>query len=597
MEKPEQDILKLKNWRPLTLLNVQNKIYTKALAKRLQKTQASLIHNEQTGFVKGRQMSTNIVKILEIMNHCDIKEINAVIISFDFLKAFDTVEWNTIFHTMEQFNFGQEFIKMMKIIFEKPLICVQNNGHMSEYITPMRGTRQGCCFSPLIFTLVVEILGLAIRQDKQLRGIKIGSTEIKSGQFADDLWATLMAKESNINRMLKLLIRYENYAGLAINAKKTNVLKIGPWKNTEAKCYTLKKLYWSPGPITILGFYIYLDAKVMQMKNFDNMFDKIDGILERWRSRDLTIIGKITVVNHLVNSLMIHKLTALPTPDENFFQKYKAKITKFIWNNKIPRLGYERLTQDYDKIGLKLVDLRTKEIALKSAWIAKYYEQVTDTEWFYDKLLIKSSKVWFCNLSPKEFSSKEGRSSDKLNVAHSFLLAWCKFNFEETIENPEQMLNMVIWANSLIKRQNSEILDAQFRNSRIEKVMDIYNFVQKRFMNYQEVQREYGIEWGYLNYLGILAVIPKVWKINIRVLDITEPIDIDSKIDKILQQKSGSKWVYWKIINRQYIGNKILKELWEQDLELKMNDVEWENIFINFRKSVSSTKLQSFQFR
>ena len=59
LEKIGKETIFLKHWRPLTLLNVDNKIYTKALAMRLQKAQKEVIHSDQTGFVQGRQLSTN----------------------------------------------------------------------------------------------------------------------------------------------------------------------------------------------------------------------------------------------------------------------------------------------------------------------------------------------------------------------------------------------------------------------------------------------------------------------------------------------------------------------------------------------------------
>ena len=181
LEKVGKEILRLKNWRPLTLLNVDNKIFSKAMAIWLQKAQTLLINAEQTGFVKNQHLATNIIKIMEVMHHCDTEEIDGVLISFDFEKAFDTVEWETIFHVMKLFNFGEKYIEMTKIIFQDLMICAYNDGNFSEFMYPSRGCRQGCCYSPIIFTFVIEMLGLAIRQSADLEGIKIGDSHIKSG--------------------------------------------------------------------------------------------------------------------------------------------------------------------------------------------------------------------------------------------------------------------------------------------------------------------------------------------------------------------------------------------------------------------------------
>ena len=285
LEKVGKDILNLKNWHPLTLLNVDNKIYSKALATRLQKTQQLLICEEQTGFVKGRHLATNIVKILGVIEKCEEGQ-KGVLISFDFEKAFDTVEWEMIFHTLHLFGFGDPFIHMVEVLFCNPRFCTANNGNISGFETPTRECRQGCCFSPIIFTYVVEILGLAIRQSQDITGLKVGDTEIKSGQFADDLWTTLKAEEHNINNMLKLLFHFQKYSGLAINPDKSSVLKLGPWKDSNAKFYTLKRLYWSPGAINILGFKICHNYYDLMAENFDYLISKAENILDVWQDRN-----------------------------------------------------------------------------------------------------------------------------------------------------------------------------------------------------------------------------------------------------------------------------------------------------------------------
>ena len=103
---------------------------------------------------------------------------------------------------------------------------------------------------------------MAIRQNPEIKGIKVGQEEIRSGQFADDLWASLQANEKNLNELLKEIIRFGDYSGLRINAEKSVVLKLG---QSEAKYYTLKRLYWSLNaePICILGFQIHPDWEVM----------------------------------------------------------------------------------------------------------------------------------------------------------------------------------------------------------------------------------------------------------------------------------------------------------------------------------------------
>ena len=111
---------------------------------------------------------------------------------------------------------------MTKVLFSDPLACAYNNGYWSEFFTMSRGTRQGCCLSPTLFTLVVEILGAAICQNKGIKGIKLGDEEIKAGQYANDLWSALLAEENNLNAMLEELRRFGGFLRV-VNQPRTNV--------------------------------------------------------------------------------------------------------------------------------------------------------------------------------------------------------------------------------------------------------------------------------------------------------------------------------------------------------------------------------------
>ena len=117
----------------------------------------------------------------------------------------------------------------------------------------------------------------------------------------------------------------------------------------------------------------------------------------------MTLFGKVTIVNTLVNSLFIHRLMALPMPPKTFFEQYRIMVTQFVWNGKTPRIRYNRLIQDYRHLGIKLVDLQTKTIALKVAWPARWADRdPTELAWFYYGLPIKDPRIWECNLCPRD---------------------------------------------------------------------------------------------------------------------------------------------------------------------------------------------------
>ena len=63
-----------------------------------------LIDQDETGFLKGRYIGQNIVTILDIIHHTEVQEIPALLISIDFEKAFDKLEWSFMFKCLEYFE-------------------------------------------------------------------------------------------------------------------------------------------------------------------------------------------------------------------------------------------------------------------------------------------------------------------------------------------------------------------------------------------------------------------------------------------------------------------------------------------------------------
>ena len=82
-----------------------------------------------------------------------------------------------------------------------------------------------------------------------------------------------------------------------------------------------------------------------------------------WSLRCLTVIGKILVVNTLLVSQFVHKLLCLYSPSEEVLNKFHRIITQFIWSKKSSKIKYDKLIQNYENGGLKLVDLKIKDVS------------------------------------------------------------------------------------------------------------------------------------------------------------------------------------------------------------------------------------------
>ena len=115
-----------------------------------------------------------------------IQNLPGILTSQDFRKAFDSIEWPFMMKTLDYFNFGNDIKHWIKIFYANTENAVQNNGFITSWFQPSKGVRQGCPLSPYLFILSAEVLSKKIRQDSNVRGIKIFGEEIKLSQFTDD---------------------------------------------------------------------------------------------------------------------------------------------------------------------------------------------------------------------------------------------------------------------------------------------------------------------------------------------------------------------------------------------------------------------------
>ena len=91
IEKKDQDRCDLKNWRPISLLNVDAKIASKAIAERMKRLLPNLIHENQSGYIPGRRINENIRSVLDILDYTKDKNLQGLLVFIDFEKAFDSL--------------------------------------------------------------------------------------------------------------------------------------------------------------------------------------------------------------------------------------------------------------------------------------------------------------------------------------------------------------------------------------------------------------------------------------------------------------------------------------------------------------------------
>lgn len=188
---------------------------------------------------------------------------------------------------------------------------------------------------------------------------------------------------------------YSSFSGLKINTGRTKIIWICSKKfSDEVYHHTRWKLDWRSTTFNLLGIQFSVDLNKIIDINFGLQIPKINALIEQWKQRILTPIGRITVIKSLLIPKLNHLFISLPTPKrETILYLYKC-IFEFLWKSKVDKVRRSVITQDYFSGGMKMIDINNFITSLRCSWI---------------KRLTKSYKPWidiFFTINGHDFLQK-----------------------------------------------------------------------------------------------------------------------------------------------------------------------------------------------
>ena len=129
----------LRNWRPISLLNIDYKIASKAIAQRIQKVLPSIIHSDQCGYVSNRQIGDAVRTIADVTEYTKKHDLHGLMIFIDFEKAFDSLNWNYMHKCLDAFNFGPTLTSWVHVFYNDISSCIMNGGFTSGHFNVTNG--------------------------------------------------------------------------------------------------------------------------------------------------------------------------------------------------------------------------------------------------------------------------------------------------------------------------------------------------------------------------------------------------------------------------------------------------------------------------
>jgi hypothetical protein len=137
----KSEAIKVKDFRPISLIHSFAKIVTKILANRLAPKLPDLVSVNQSAFVKGRSIHDNFVMVQQTTKAIHGQKISRVLLKLDIGKAFDSVSWTFLFEVLRHLGFGPLWCGIISRVLSSSTTRVLVNGEPGDIIHHRRGLR------------------------------------------------------------------------------------------------------------------------------------------------------------------------------------------------------------------------------------------------------------------------------------------------------------------------------------------------------------------------------------------------------------------------------------------------------------------------
>lgn len=356
-------------YRPLSMLTVDYKILSKILALRLLAHMERLIHPDQAGFIPKRNTAFNVRRFLRLLGEVRDMAPEAVALSVDIEKAFNSLEWPYLMGVLRAFGLGDGFVRWTTLLYNSATARVRTGRMISTAWDVGRGTRQGCSLSPLLFALAMEPLATHARAGTWFSGVSWRGEAQYISLYADDLLLFLANTREALRGAQTLLNTFGDLSGLRVNWSKTCLF---PMTHGTATPELPEQLRWESHCLPYLGTVIYHSPADLLEGNVGRAIRALRGNMGFWQTLPLSVAGRIALLKMVALPRLLYYFRVLPLwVPGSIFRRLRSMMLDFIWGAGRRRVALNTLIRQREEGGMGAPDLEWYYLAAQLQWLTQ----------------------------------------------------------------------------------------------------------------------------------------------------------------------------------------------------------------------------------
>lgn len=474
------------SYRPISLINVDNKIYARIIAKRMGRIIGGLVSPWQHGFIPGRGTTDHINRAITLFDIQAATGGQMAMILLDAEKAFDRVTWQFLWGLLEQRGFGTKAIRAIKVMYRNPKAKVQMMGGYSGDISISRGTRQGCPCSPILFALYIDPLIRKIISCQDIKAVEFKGYNTKLLAYADDLAITTSDPDKALPAIVDVTKAFGRYSGYILNEAKTQIIC------TANIPYRDHRYVSSAG---YLGIKINSSVDRILEENYTPVIDKIKGELRRIDTFHLSIIGRVNVLKMTMLPKLMYLFRAIPLMlNDKLLKELDSLFIHFVWKYGKIRRSLKYLSLPYDRGGLSAPNIGFYFLASRLGQMTLLFDSpsnIRDSRFgnheppsIYELLLGKNAVGLLMRKTDRRYYNKT-----KYKVIESAGKIWNMTMKLMTI--PRVNYYTPIWNSNVFPQLDRDLQGKIWEQLGVRKIGDLIS--DGRIKNFGEIQQQYAI--------------------------------------------------------------------------------------------------------